>query len=107
MVKPPFGQDVIRKILGAKISTVMECCGQDGTWSMTVDGYEPANRIGKKAFEGMNEAESGLWVSDCPLSHTHFQQNTGVLPLHPMTVLARAYRGDALGIELAGKQGEE
>lgn len=101
------GRDVIRKLLGAKISTVMECCGQDGTWSMTVGGYEPANRIGKKAFDGMNEAESALWVSDCPLSHTHFQQNTGTLPLHPMTVLARAYRGDALGIEIAEKDGEE
>lgn len=101
------GRDLIRKLLKAKISMVMECCGQDGTWSMTVDGYEPANRIGKKAFDGMREVEAPLWVSDCPLSHTHFQQNTGVLPLHPMTVLARAYRGDALGFEVAEKDGEE
>jgi len=86
---------------------VMECCGQDGTWSMTVDGFEPANRIGKKAFDEMSEVKAPLWVSDCPLSHTHFQQNTGVLPLHPMTVLARAYRGDALGFEVAGGDEEE
>jgi len=88
------GRDVIKKALGVKVSTVMECCGQDGTWSMTVAGFEPANRIGKKAFDGMTEAESDVWVSDCPLAHKHFEQNTGVRPLHPMTVLARAYRGE-------------
>lgn len=88
------GRDVIRKAMGVKLATVLECCGQDGTWSMTVDGYEPATRIGRKAFDGMAEVESTLWVSDCPLAHTHFQQNTGTRPVHPMTVLARAYRGE-------------
>ncbi len=101
------GRDLIRKLLGAQVSMVMECCGQDGTWSMTVKGFEPANRIGKKAFDEMKEADAPLWVGDCPLSHSHFQQNTGVLPLHPMTVLARAYRGEPLGFEVAGGEGGE
>lgn len=91
------GRDVIRKAMGVKVGTVMECCGQDGTWSMTVDGYEPANRIGKKAFDGMQEVGSAVWVSDCPLAHAHFEQNTGTRPLHPMTVLARGYRGEPWG----------
>jgi Fe-S oxidoreductase len=101
------GRDVIRKAFGVKVGSVMECCGQDGTWSMTVDGFEPANRVGQKAFEGMQEVGAELWVSDCPLAHGQFEQNTGVRPLHPMTVLARAYRGEPFGPGEPAGQSEE
>jgi hypothetical protein len=35
-----------------------------------------------------------VWVTECPLAALQFQQHAGVRPLHPMTVLARAYRED-------------
>jgi hypothetical protein len=61
---------------------------------MTVEGFEPSARIGKKAFDGMNESSSQVWATDCPLAALQFQQHAGVRPLHPMSILARAYRED-------------
>jgi glycerol-3-phosphate dehydrogenase subunit C len=89
------GRDLLRKIPGVTISaTVMECCGHDGTFAMTVEGFEPSQRIGKKAFDGMQAAEAEVWATDCPLAAIQFAQHAGRKPLHPVTLLARAYRGE-------------
>jgi Fe-S oxidoreductase len=61
---------------------------------MTVEGFLPSARIGQKAFEGMKTAGATVWVTDCPLAAIQFQQHAGVRPMHPMSVLARAYRAD-------------
>jgi len=90
------GRDLLRKIPGVTVSTtVMECCGHDGTFAMTVEGFEPSARIGKKAFDGMKAAGARIWSTDCPLAAIQFQQHAGRKPLHPFSILARAYRGDA------------
>ena len=70
----------------------MECCGHDGTFAMTVEGFGPSRRIGQKAFDGMKAAEAETWVTDCPLAAIQFEQHAGRKPLHPVQVLARAYR---------------
>jgi glycerol-3-phosphate dehydrogenase subunit C len=90
------GRDLLRK-LGAPVSTTMECSGHDGTYAMTVEGFEPSIRIGKRAFDGLKESEASLWATDCPLAALQFEQHAGRKALHPMTILARAYRGDPLG----------
>jgi Fe-S oxidoreductase len=89
------GRDLIRKA-GAEVSTVMECCGHDGTYAMKVEGFEASRRVGKRAFEGM-QADSGAetWVTDCPLAALQFEQHAGTKPLHPMSLLARSYRAGA------------
>jgi Fe-S oxidoreductase len=79
----------------------MECCGHDGTHAMTVEGFEPSLRIGRKAFDGMREAEAQVWSTDCPLAALQFAQHTGVKPMHPMTILARAYREDGFPVRVA------
>ena len=76
------GRDLMRRIPGVKPRLVAECCGHDGTWAM------------KKEFDGMAEVESGLWTSDCPLAALQFEQACGRRALHPVEVLARAYRPD-------------
>ncbi len=89
------GRDLIKKIPGVTVSTtVMECCGHDGTFAMTVEGFEPSARIGRKAFDGMRAAEAATWATDCPLAAIQFEQHAGRRPLHPVTLLARAYRGE-------------
>jgi Fe-S oxidoreductase len=87
------GRDLLRKIPGVQVvGTVMECCGHDGTYAMSVEGFEPSQRLGKKAFDGMKAAEAATWATDCPLAALQFQQHAGKKPLHPVTILARAYR---------------
>ena len=94
------GRDLIRRIPGVTPVTVMECCGHDGTYAMTCEGFEPSCRIGKKAFDGMKEAGAACWSTDCPLAAIQFEQHAGKKPLHPMSVLARAYRKDGFATPL-------
>ena len=88
------GRDLLRKIPGVKPRTVMECCGHDGTHAMTVEGFEASQKVGRKAFDGMADANAEVWATDCPLAALQFQQHAGRKPMHPMSVLARAYRED-------------
>ncbi|MCH9682282.1 MAG: 4Fe-4S dicluster domain-containing protein [Deltaproteobacteria bacterium] len=89
------GRDLLRKLPGVKPQLVMECCGHDGTHAMMVHGFEPSQRVGKAAFEGMKDADAQWWATDCPLAAIQFEQHAGRKPLHPMSLLAKAYRGDA------------
>ena len=92
-------------------ASVLECCGHDGTYAMTVEGFLPSKRIGAKAFEGMKAAEAEVWATDCPLAALQFQQHAGRKPMHPMSILARAYREDGfptrVGAGDEGKDGEK
>jgi len=88
------GRDLLRKIPGVSPKTVMECCGHDGTYAMTTEGFEASQRAGKRAFEGMQEVETEIWATDCPLAAIQFKQHAGVKPMHPLSILARAYRAD-------------
>jgi glycerol-3-phosphate dehydrogenase subunit C len=100
------GRDLIKKIPGVTVSTtVMECCGHDGTFAMTVEGFGPSARIGKKAFDGMAASGAETWATDCPLAALQFEQHAGKKPLHPVTLLARAYRGEPFGPGPARGQG--
>jgi glycerol-3-phosphate dehydrogenase subunit C len=89
------GRDLLRRIPGVEPQTVMECCGHDGTYAMSVHGFEPSQKVGRKAFDGMRAPAGKVWSTDCPLAALQFQQHAGVKPLHPMTILARAYRGES------------
>ncbi len=98
------GRDLLRKIPGVVPQTVMECCGHDGTYAMRVDGFEPSIRIGQKSFEGMKDADAQVWSTDCPLAATQFSQHAGKKPMHPMSILARAYRADGFPQKLPPKE---
>jgi glycerol-3-phosphate dehydrogenase subunit C len=89
------GRDLIRRTGVSDIAFVAECCGHDGTYAMKVESFEASARVGKKAFAGMTEAEATTWVTDCPLAATQFEQHAGTRPLHPMSLLARAYQGQS------------
>ena len=86
------GRDLIKKITGSNVKTVMECCGHDGTYAMKVEGFDASKRIGQKSFDGMKSEESEVWSTDCPLAALQFKQHAGVKPKHPMSILAEAYR---------------
>jgi len=91
------GRDLLQKIPGVKPSTTMECCGHDGTHAMKVEGFEASVRIGRKAFDGVASGGDGsaeVWATDCPLAALQFAQHAGRRPMHPMTILARAYEPD-------------
>ena len=74
---------------------------------MTVEGFEPSQRIGKRAFDDLKDAEAEVWATDCPLAAKQFEQHAGHKALHPMTILARAYREDGFATRLAKEDLDE
>ena len=88
------GRDLLRRIPDVRPSTTMECCGHDGTFAMKTEGYEVSVRIGKKAFDGIATPDAEVWATDCPLAALQFAQHAGRRPMHPMSILARAYEPD-------------
>jgi Fe-S oxidoreductase len=87
-------RDLLRKAGVREIAAVGECCGHDGSYAMKVETFAASCRIGRKAFDGMREADAATWTTDCPLAAIQIEQNAGTKPLHPMSLLARAYRGE-------------
>lgn len=98
------GRDLLRKIPGVKPEMTLECCGHDGTYAMKVESFEASARIGKRAFDGLAASEAKVWSTECPLAATQFEQHAGNKPLHPMTILARAYREDGFPTKLPPKK---
>ena len=88
------GRDLLRKIPGVKPAPTMECCGHDGTFAMRTEGIEVSVRIGRKAFDSMADADAEVWATDCPLAALQFAQHAQRRPMHPMSILARAYQAD-------------
>lgn len=102
------GRDLLRKIPGTTPQSVLECCGHDGTYAMKVESYEASKRLGEKAFVGMKEAQSAkVWSTECPLAATQFEQHAGKKPLHPMSILARAYKQDGFPTPVSPAKKEE
>jgi Fe-S oxidoreductase len=101
------GRDLLRLIPGVTPQATLECCGHDGTYAMKVESFDASRRIGERAFAGMRAAGAEVWVTECPLAALQFQQHAGVRPLHPMTVLARAYREDGFPTRLPLPPGQD
>jgi Fe-S oxidoreductase len=58
---------------------------------MKKEYFELSMKWGKKAFDGMREANAEIMATDCPLSAIQIEQATGIKPIHPIEVLSRAY----------------
>jgi glycerol-3-phosphate dehydrogenase subunit C len=86
------GRDLLRQIPGVEPASVIECCGHDGTFAMKSEGFDASKKVGERAFAGMKQAEAQVWATECPLAATQFAQHAGVKPMHPLAVLAKAYR---------------
>jgi len=87
-------RDMMKLIPGAKIRMVEQCSAHDGTWAMKKEFFPLSMLAGKKAFDEMQSPASEVMASDCPLAAIQFEQAIGTRPIHPIQVLARAYRVD-------------
>ena len=99
-------RDLMRLIPGAAVKLVEQCCGHDGTWAMKKEFFPLSRLAGKKAFEEMSAAGGDVYATDCPLAAIQFEQMIGVRPLHPIQVLARAYRADGFPNPIPAKEKE-
>jgi glycerol-3-phosphate dehydrogenase subunit C len=87
-------RDLMRLIPETTVTSVEACCSHDGTWAMKKEFFALSMKWGGKAFEGMRDAHAQIMSTDCPLAALQIEQATGTRPIHPIEVLARAYRVD-------------
>ncbi len=97
-------RDMMRLIPGTKITMVEQCSAHDGTWAMKKEFFPLSMLTAKKAFNEMQEAEAQTFASDCPLAAIQFEQGIGTRPIHPIQVLARAYRPDGFPTPIAKEE---
>lgn len=99
-------RDLMRQIPGVEIATVDACTAHDGTWAMKKEFFELSMKWGEKAFQGMRDGEARVMATDCPLAAVQIEQATGVRPIHPIEVLARAYQPDGFPDSVAPPSAE-
>ena len=85
-------RDLMGLIPGVEVTTVDACSAHDGTWAMKKEFFALSMKWGERAFSGMREAGARMMATDCPTAALQIEQATGVHPIHPLEVLARAYR---------------
>ena len=56
-------------------------------------------KAGKRAFDGVVEKQGARVATDCPLAAIHLEQGAGreERPVHPVQILARAYKKPGSG----------
>ncbi len=81
----------LMKLTGTKITVVAECSGIDGTWGYRAKNYELSRKVAKKMVTAITKAAGDVVAGDCHLANGGIVQETGRQPVHPVSLLARAY----------------
>jgi glycerol-3-phosphate dehydrogenase subunit C len=86
----PCSHDLL-KLTGARVTEIDQCSGIGGMWGFTAGNEEMSIPIAQKLAATITDAGSDLVVSDCHLANTAIVEQSGLIPWHPLQVLARAY----------------
>jgi len=79
------------KLTGTKITLVAECSGIDGTWGLREENVEIARKVATKMSDAITKANSEAVAGDCSLANGGIVLETGRQPVHPLSLIARAY----------------
>lgn len=79
------------KLTGAKVSVVAECSAIDGTWGYRQENYEASRKVARKMAKAIERAGGDAVAGDCHLANGGIVQETGRQPVHPVSLVARAY----------------
>ncbi|ROR29728.1 heterodisulfide reductase-related iron-sulfur binding cluster [Inmirania thermothiophila] len=86
-------RDVLALVPGTEIEVIERCSGHDGTYAVKREYHETSMRIGRPVFERVRRARAEHYASDCPMAGRQIGSGLGdgSSPVHPMTLLRRAY----------------
>ena len=79
------------KVAGVRATLVQRCSGIDGTWGYRSENYELARKVAGPMAKEVTAAGHAVVCGDCHLANGAIQQETGIRPVHPIQLLARAY----------------
>ena len=85
------GMRVLNVIPETEVRMIEECSAVDGTWGMKAKHYETGRKYAGKMVRGIEDAEADTVVTDCSLSALRIGKENGVVPMHPVEALAKAY----------------
>lgn len=81
----------LMKLTGAKVTVVAECSGIDGTWGYRAANYANSRKVAAKLAKAVDKAGGDVVAGDCHLANGGIVQETGRTPVHPLSLMARAY----------------
>ena len=81
----------LMRLTGAKVTVVAECSGIDGTWGYRAEHYDQSREVAQKMAAAITKAGGDAVAGDCHLANGGIVQETGRQPVHPVSLLARAY----------------
>jgi Fe-S oxidoreductase len=84
----------LMKLTGTRITLANHCSGIDGTWGLRASNFELARQVAQPlaaAVRAAAEAGSTVVTGDCTLANGAIAQETGLTPVHPLQMVARAY----------------
>jgi glycerol-3-phosphate dehydrogenase subunit C len=79
------------KLAGVTCTLVQRCSGIDGTWGYRAEHYDEARQVARPMAREIEAAGNDVVCGDCHLANGSILQETGIRPLHPMQLMARAY----------------
>lgn len=81
----------LMKLTGTKLTVVAECSGIDGTWGLRAENLDLSRRAASKMAADITRAGSEAVAGDCSLANGGIVLETGTQPVHPLSLVARAY----------------
>lgn len=81
----------LMKLTGTKITLVNKCSGIDGTWGYREANYDIAKKVAKPLGVAVEKAASEVVTGDCHLANGAITEETGAVPMHPLTFVRKAY----------------
>jgi len=91
-------RDMLKLIPNIKIDVVERCAGHGGTFGVMKTTYQHALKVGNPTVRQIRNKKNKYMASDCPLAGKHLKQlseDTNIEhneALHPIEILAKAYR---------------
>jgi len=89
--------DLMQLIPGIKVHTYSDkCCGMGGTFGLKSKNYEQSIKIGTRLFDEINASDVNQIVTGCGACGMQIHQGTQRESIHPVKLLAMAYKGQAI-----------
>ncbi len=95
VIKEPI--DLMKLIPGIEVEKYADkCCGMGGTYGLKSKNYELSMKIGTRLFDEINSSDVDQVVTGCGACGMQIYQGTERQSLHPVKLLAMAYKGETI-----------
>lgn len=79
------------EVIGARVETVHGCGGRCGVWGLRAEHADAVTSMASQLVEHVGPAGDTVVAGSCHHANTAIAEQSGVAPIHPVQVLARAY----------------